>query len=457
MNAMHVGILRRCGALLAGATVLPVLLVLPMLLLLLPLAADAAADKSAVDGELIVQLRERADIAPLLVKHQLSLIGRFGARPIYRLKVIGNASVAAKVDALSREAAVRSVEPNAMYKIVAPDKNVGWAIGDPKSGPAAATQWAASAIRLEEAHRVSTGAGIRIAVIDTGVDRNHPALAGRLLPGFDFVGWDNDPAESLRPDNPTFGHGTHVAGLVAMVAPAARIMPLRVIDDDGYSNVWVLAEAMLHAVDPDGDPSTDDGAHVINLSVGTLVKTELFRSAAGIAACKKTSSKGDETEAEDGDYDDALSAVDRLRCRGFGGALVIAAAGNQGSDKILEYPAAEKSEALLAVAASTAEGWLAGFSNYGWPKIAAPGDMITSALPGGNYGTWSGTSMAAPLVSGAAALLLASDRKLNAKKVIERLKGRGSKLCGTGIKQLDLVGALDDKSPRDTVRCDKGK
>ena len=121
------------------------------------------------------------------------------------------------------------------------------------------------------------GQPVKIAVLDTGVDFSHPALAGHLLPGFDFVDFDNDPSEVGNQTTGPFGHGTHVAGLIALVAPDAKIIPVRVLDQKGIGNTWVLAEALAYAADPDGNPATHDGADVINLSLSTLRRTRLLR------------------------------------------------------------------------------------------------------------------------------------------------------------------------------------
>jgi subtilisin family serine protease len=120
------------------------------------------------------------------------------------------------------------------------------------------------------------GAGIKVAVLDTGIDLTHPAFAGKLLPGYDFVDGDSDPTEvpcSPTPCSTTsvaFGHGTHVAGLIALVAPSAKIIPYRVLDVNGEGNAWVLAEALARAV--------VDGADVINMSLGTATRTRVLAS-----------------------------------------------------------------------------------------------------------------------------------------------------------------------------------
>jgi subtilisin family serine protease len=420
----------------AGRLLRPVLFPL----LALGLVAPAAAKDEAVAGEIVVRLRHGADVAPLLVKHGLSLTGRVPWHPIYRLKVIGTASVGDKVRALLRETDVKSAEPNFTYQVFQSTKNVGWAIGDPVE--LRTRQWAASAIRLDRAAKRSTGQGMRVAVLDTGVDRLHPVLAGRLLPGYDFVDNDADPSEVGGTEADSFGHGTHVAGLVALVAPDARILPLRMIDTTGTSNLWTLTAALVYAVDPDGNPATDDGAHVINLSLSTLTRTQLFGTVANLVSCSKRNLE-------------VLAVVDWVRCLAYGGAVIVAAAGNHASDRLYEYPAAEVSAELVSVAASAADSWLAPFSNYGWPELAAPGDRITSTVPGGGYAVWSGTSMAAPLVAGAAALLRATDRTLTASQVVDRLRARAAPLCGTSIRQLDAAATLGEDPLRNAPSCQR--
>ena len=398
---------------------------------------------AAVPGEVLVQLTGTAALNPLLLKYSLSLAGQFGARPIYRLKAAGTTDVSATIAALKLEPTVLNAEPNAVHQSPEARVNNAWAIGTATGYTA---QWAPAAMRLAEAQKLSTGAGMRVAVLDTGIDAAHPALAGRLLPGFDFVDFDADPSEVGSPaTSSSFGHGTHVAGLVAMVAPDAKIMPLRVLDANGMGNAWVLGEALLRAVDPDGNPATNDGAHVINMSLGSTRRTQILDTLGRLASCAIPPAVLLPTdELADPGYNG-----DRDRCNAFSGAVVVAAAGNDGTDAVRQYPAAEGFYGLLSVGASTSAGRLADFSNFGSSvDVTAPGVGITSTIPGGGFATWSGTSMAAPLASGVAALLRSADPALAPRDVARRLIRTGATLCGDAkLAQIDAAAALLDSRP----------
>jgi subtilisin family serine protease len=410
-------------------------------LLCVGLHVGAAAADAELPGEVLVRLRSTASLGPLLLKYQFSLVSQFGARPIYRLKGVGLDDVHPKIEAMALEPDVLSVEPNVAHSSPEARRNNAWAIGTPAAYTA---QWAPLSLRLPEAHRLTVGAGVRVAVLDTGVDRRHPALAGRLLAGFDFVDFDADPSEVGGSLNISFGHGTHVAGLVAMVAPGAQIMPLRVLDAEGVGNAWVLAEAMLYAVDPDSNPATNDGAQVVNMSLGSTSRTQLLDSVAKLAACAIPAVIVEPAD----DFTDPGYNADKDRCGSSVGAVIVAAAGNDGGAAIRQYPAAEGSYGLLAVGASNANMRLAAFSNFGsWVDVAAPGKGITSAVPGGGYGTWSGTSMAAPLAAGTAALVRALNPELKPKYITRRLIRLSSVLCGTKLRQIDAAAALLNVAP----------
>lgn len=404
------------------------------------LLGPGRAAAAAVPGEILVKLRSGDAIAPLLNKYGLTLKSRFGTRPIFRLGIGPLADVGAVIEALKLEPEVLIAERNAVNGSPEARKNRVWAIGTAQDY---ARQWAPEALRLEQAHQISIGRGIRVAVLDTGVDRSHPLLAGRLTRGFDFVDADADPSEVGSTADLGFGHGTHVAGIIATAAPGAIIMPLRVLDAQGQGNDWVLAEAMLYAVDPDGNPATDDGAQVINLSLGSADRTQILDSIARLASCSFPAIP-DPLEPKD-DLSDPGYNGDRARCSEQRGAAILAAAGNDGGPA-KEYPAAEGAYGLAAVSASTERRRLAPFSNFGsWVHLVAPGDAITSSVPGGGYGTWAGTSMAAPWAAAGAALVMSARPEISPKDVVRQLVRTASPLCGgASLRQLDPLAALTD-------------
>ncbi len=408
-------------------------------LALVPLshAADTVA------GEVLVKLKSVAALPSVLAPYPGAVSTQFGSRPIYRFKLPASNNVDSVVVALRANADVLLAEPNTTHQSPEARKNQVWAVGTPS---AYAAQWAPTAMRLREAHLFSKGAGIKVAVLDTGIDPTHPAFAGKLLPGYDFVDGDSDPTEVLCTPTPcstagiAFGHGTHVAGLIALVAPSAKIIPYRVLDPNGEGNAWVLAEALDRAI--------TDGADVINMSLGTATRTRILESITKLFQCEAPDSTDPELDFSDSSY-----AVDLTRCATSLGPVVVAAAGNDGSSSVDEYPARERVKGLIAVGASNDSKHLTSFSNFGsWVQIAGPGEGITSTIPmsavPGGYATWSGTSMAAPLVSGAAALLRSVQKDLAPRDVVRRLQDMATPLQKfgggtTGIGQVDAAALVE--------------
>ena len=257
--------------------------------------------------------------------------------------------------------------------------------------------WGLDNIDVPEVWNVSrsftgaTGSGVTIAVIDTGVDLDHPELSGRIVAGYDFVDGDSKADDGN-------GHGTHVAATIAGandgtgitgVAYDAEIMPLRVLDNDGYGWTSDIIAAVRFAA--------DSGADVINMSLGGGGYSQAMADAIGYASRR--------------------------------GSVVVMAAGNSGG-RAPEYPAAHAIDHGIAVGAVDNNRSLAGFSNRAGSTqldyVTAPGVNIYSAVPGGGYETLNGTSMAAPHVAGVAGLLKGHDNSLSASAIEDLLTGSGS-------------------------------
>jgi subtilisin family serine protease len=206
-------------------------------------------------------------------------------------------------------------------------------------------------------------------------------------------------------------------------------MPIRILGANGEGSLWTLAQGLLYAVDPDDNPATNDGANIINLSLSTIERSRLIRDILRAVTCQDTVS------------------VDAFPCI-RPGVVIIASAGNSSSSD-LEYPAAETVSGLLAVAASTPSDGLAAFSNFGsYVKIAAPGEAVLSTVPGGGYGVWSGTSMAAPLVAGEAALVRATLSRPDPSKIIQRIISNSAQMSGPVRSRIDAAYAVGLSRPR---------
>lgn len=294
------------------------------------------------------------------------------------------------------------------YLQTAESRQQSFAFDDGLNSPGAVPeQPAALALHLAEAHNISDGARVRVAVLDTGIDPNHPMFAGRIAAAWNFTNNSGDvtdiktgiDANKNGFVDEAWGHGTHVAGIVLMTAPKVDLLIARVLDSEGRGDVSNVAAGIRWAV--------ARGARVINLSLGTLVHSDAIESALNVA------------EAH--------------------GVMVVASAGNWGADHPQEYPAS--SGQATAIAATDVNATPATWTSFAsFVALTAPGISIRSAYPGGTYRLWSGTSMSTPFVSGTAALLLALHPDWQTDQVLERINRTAQNLHAVPATMLGKLG-----------------
>ncbi len=338
--------------------------------------ANPAAAKKSDEPEMLVIRVTSGEVEDLADEHDFAVVDTLiASRGVYVIEVVDPGKKFEKD--LEKDRRVAWVEDYEVER-AGDDHWYAWPATEVVGAAEADLGGWSEALRLDEIHQSTTGDGVVVAVIDTGLDVSHPHFEGRARAGWDLVDDDADVSESRNGvdddgdgvADEAFGHGTHVAGVIHILAPDAEIVGYRALNDDGEGDVTLIAEAINMAV--------EDGADVINLSFGTATKpkSKLLKEA----------------------LKDAKSE----------GVTVVAAAGNDGGSA-KRYPAAEKD--VVSVGAFNHGGsGSATFSSRGkWVDVSAPGVDVTSALPGGGYGTWSGTSMAAPVVTGQAALLYQLD------------------------------------------------
>ncbi|HXA86155.1 MAG TPA: S8 family serine peptidase, partial [Candidatus Dormibacteraeota bacterium] len=309
------------------------------------------------------------------------------------------------------------------------------------------SQTATSIIRLDDARTAThlTGSGV-VAIIDTGADPNHPALSAVLVPGYDFTrdtpGFselaDLDPtvaaqlqqsstsildaqntlqlnasaiailtqsSTSILDQSSTsildstlaeFGHGTMTAGIVHLIAPTAKIMPLKAFRADGSSNLSDIIRAIYYAA--------DHGANVVSMSFSMAQSSPGLQAAIQYALSKNV--------------------------------IMIASSGNDGS-KTLVYPASYGG--VQGIGSSTNTDLRSTFSNYGSGVVtfAAPGEGVTTTYPGGNYAAGWGTSFSTPMVAGAAALVLQA-RPASKPGDITNALSKTKQISDMGYGRIDL-------------------
>jgi subtilisin family serine protease len=272
----------------------------------------------------------------------------------FRWRIPNRRSVAAVIRALETDGIVASAQPNYLF--------MTRQSGESRSGDSS-EQYLLAKLHLPQAHAIALGDDVRVAVIDSGVDANHPEFAGAVAETFDTL------SEPFKPDN----HGTAIAGLIAAhgklmgVAPHARILAVRAFDPKGGT-----AEGTTFNILKGLDWAAANRARIINMSFAGPPDPAMLRS---------------------------LEAAHKR------GIVLIAAAGNAGPKSPPLYPAADPH--VIAVTATDADDKLFPQSNRGrYIAVAAPGAQILVAIPDGAYEVGSGTSYSAAEVSGIAALML---------------------------------------------------
>jgi subtilisin family serine protease len=345
-------------------------------------APPPAAPAEYVPGEAIVRFKPG-----LRPAGTLSVLAAEGVTSARQLSLPGTAvvqlppgeSVADGVRSLEQHGEVLDAQPNFVYRAELYPNDVR--IGE---------LWALPRIHAPEAWDVTTGSrDVVVAVVDTGVQADHPDLSANIVPGGkDFYSDDDDPQDE-------HGHGTHVAGTigargndllgVAGINWSVGLLPVRVLGPTGSGSTSTIAEGFAYAA--------AQGARVVNASLG----------GAG--------------------YDPALEAV----INAAPNTLFVVAAGNGGADHFGDdndagsavYPCNFPEANVVCVAATDATDTRATFSNFGTTSVdlAAPGVSILSTWPGSDYNVLSGTSMATPHVAGAAALLWSRNPSLTVAEV----------------------------------------
>ncbi|TLM73246.1 S8 family serine peptidase [Pseudarthrobacter sp. NamB4] len=379
--------------------------------------SSAAHDPSHLPGSILVKFRDNGAAAQVLPQHGLSQGASMGSTGTQQIKVPAGKEHQF-IEALSRNPAVEYAEPDQVVTATTHDKffprqyalqNEGQSFTNTANTVTVPAGTKDADVDAVEAWGVTTGNGIRVAIIDSGVAINHEDISAKV------VARENFSDTAIRPDHPEdydqYGHGTHVAGIVAAehdaegvagVCPGCTILDAKVLNDRGIASSSAIVKAIEWAVDND--------AKVINMSLGQRVSSRTLEAAVDNAWKK--------------------------------GVVIVAAAGNAGTEAPM-YPAAYKK--VIAVAATDNNDAKAHFSTYGeWVDVAAPGVDVYSTFPNHEfvigtqnnrskgYDIASGTSMASPVVAAVAALTWSTSAGTSNTSVRAKIESSADKIKGTG-------------------------
>ena len=433
-----------------------------LVLILVLSSSRAESDRQ----EYIVTLKRGQQISAINNAHKTRTVRQIPRTSIYLVQDDGDGRENGTLNDLQKDPAIESVEKNGRVKLrsdrqALPINGLTSAMASLLDGQSLTNfygttvlksyidQPALTLARVTAVRDISTGAGARVAYIDTGVDPYHPALRPWLEPGVDLLSdgtgseleglssamaslldsamaslldgrffflLDSAMASLLDSGRgpvfpPDFGHGCLVAGVIHVIAPNARIIPIKAFDLYGNTTMFRVIEGVYRAKDLDAD--------VLNMSFSASQYSVTLRKAIA----------------------DASAA----------GVAVVASVGNDGLNVNHIYPASYPG--VIGVAATDLNDRLAGFSNYGKSvSMVAPGTYIVSTVPGGKYAAAWGTSFSTPIISGALAVLAAtrghgqadSSLVLNTADDIDKLNPGFEKQLGRG--RINLRRALKEKN-----------
>lgn len=326
--------------------------------------------QASTNTQIIVALKHTDDLVNVAAKYKVKTYKALKLSSLYLMELPDDANMTLALGQFNLDGRVRFAEPNYLVRFYEdsnyfgfdgkgitfdPDSVAGSGLrSSDKAKREATNQWAWQQTDLAKAQKVSRGKGTTVAVLDTGVNYNHPDFEGMARPGWSPI----DGKDGL--DNS--GHGTYVAGIIHQIAPEATILPVRVLDSLGVGTISNVVEGTYWAY--------ENGATIINFSFSSTLYSQTLKMVVADLALKDV--------------------------------VMVASSGNNNS-ATPSYPAALNP--VIAVSATDQHDNKAAFSNYGtYVDISAPGVGIYSFYWKGGYAWADGTSFAAPMLAGEAAL-----------------------------------------------------